>query len=118
MYNSLDKDKLCFDIETYFYLREFNYESLFLEIKFLFMESNPVQTQALWHSPNYLSQFFDESLKKGVQRFLKTCSESGFNRIYIQTNTRGFSFYHSDILLLKVTMADHMVNIKTTLNAL
>ena len=54
-YNSLDKDEISFDIYTYFYLREFDYESLLLETKFLFIESNPVQIQALWHTPNSIS---------------------------------------------------------------
>ena len=97
-YNSLDKDEISFDIYTYFYLREFDYESLLLETKFLFIESNPVQIQALWHTPNSISHIFDESTKEGVQNFVKACSESGFNRIYVETNSRGVSYYHSDIL--------------------
>ena len=97
-YNSLDKEEISFDIYTYFYLREFDYESLLLETKFLFIESNPVQIQALWHTPNSISHIFDESTKEGVQNFVKACSESGFNRIYVETNSRGVSYYHSDIL--------------------
>ena len=97
-YNSLDKEEITFDIFTYYYLREFDYQSLFLETKFLFIESNPVQIQAMWHTPNSLSHIFDESTKEGVQNFLKACSESGFNRIYLETNSRGVSYYHSEIL--------------------
>ena len=97
-YNSLDKDQISFDIYSYFYIKEFDYQSLFLQTKFLFLESHPVQIQAMWHTPNSLFHIFDESTKEGVQNFLKTCSESGFNRIYIETNSKGVSYYHSDIL--------------------
>ena len=70
-YNSINKEEISFDIESYFYLKEFDYESLFLETKFLFIETNPVQIQAMWHTPNSLSNKFDESSKEGVQKFLK-----------------------------------------------
>ena len=95
-YNSIDKSKIFYDIKSYFGLKIFDYESLILEIKFLFLESNPVQIQAMWHTPNSL---FDESNVKGVKQFLKTCSECGFNRIYLETNSVGTAYYHSDILI-------------------
>ncbi len=98
-FNSIDKSKIYFDIKSYFGLKIFDYESLILEIKFLFLESNPVQIQAMWHTPNSLSNRFDESNVKGVRQFLKTCSECGFNRIYLETNSVGTSYYHSDILI-------------------
>ena len=47
-YNSIDKDELNFDFQSYFTIKEFDYESIFLEIKYLFTEPNPVETQALW----------------------------------------------------------------------
>ena len=97
-YDSIDKEEISFDIKSYFYLKDFDYESLVLESKFLFIESNPVQVQAMWHTPNSLSNIFDESKKEGVQQFLKVCSECGFNRIYLETNSCGTSYYHSDIL--------------------
>ena len=53
----------------------------------------------MWHTPNSLSNRFDESNIKGVKQFLNTCSECGFNRIYLETNSVGTSYYHSDILL-------------------
>ena len=98
-FNSIDKNKISFDIKSYFDIKEFDYESLILEIKFLFLESNPVQIQAMWYYPNTLPKIFDESNVKGVRQFLKTYSECGFNRIYLNTNIAGTAFYHSDILL-------------------
>ena len=97
-YNTISKIDITFNIQSYFYLKSFDFDSLILEIKFLFIESNPVQIQAMWHTPNSLSSIFDESTKEGVQKFLKTCSECGFNRIYVETNSVGTSYYHSDIL--------------------
>jgi uncharacterized lipoprotein YddW (UPF0748 family) len=97
-YNIINKIDITFNIQSYFYFKYFDFDSLFLEIKFLFIESNPVQIQAMWHTPNSLSSIFDESTKEGVQKFLKTCSECGFNRIYVETNSVGTSYYHSDIL--------------------
>ena len=96
-FDSIDKEEISFDINSYFYLKDFDYESLVLQSKFLLIESNPVQVQAMWHTPNSL-YIFDESKKEGVQQFLKVCSECGFNRIYLETNSCGTSFYHSDIL--------------------
>ena len=97
-YNSINKEEISFDIKSYFYLKDFDYETLILESKFLFIESNPVQVQAMWHTPNSLSNIYDESKKEGVQKFLKACSDCGFNRIYLETNSCGISYYHSDIL--------------------
>ena len=97
-FNSINKDEISFGIKSYFNLRIFDYDSLFLDIKFLFIESNPVQIQAMWHTPNSMSNLFDESTKEGVQKLLKTCSECGFNRIYLETNSVGRAYYHSDIL--------------------
>ena len=101
-YNLINKNDITFNIKSYFYIKNFDFESLFLESKFLLIESNPVQIQAMWHTPNSLSNIFDESTKEGVQKFLKTCSECGFNRIYIETNSCGTSYYHSDILISHV----------------
>ena len=98
-YNLINKKDITFNIKSYFYIKNFDFDSLFLESKFLLIESNPVQIQAMWHTPNSLSNFFDESTKEGVIKFLKTCSECGFNRIYIETNSCGTSYYHSDILI-------------------
>ena len=98
-YNSLDKDEISFDIKSYYNLKNFDYESFILEVKFLFIESNPIHIQAMWHTPNSLSNLYDESTKEGVQKFLQACSDSGFNRIYLETNSCGTSFYHSDILI-------------------
>ena len=53
----------------------------------------------MWYYPNTLPKIFDESNVKGVRQFLKTYSECGFNRIYLNTNIAGTAFYHSDILL-------------------
>ena len=69
-----------------------------MQSKFLFIESKPVQIQAMWHTPNSLSNIFDESKKEGVQKFFFFFSECGFNRIYLETNSCGTSYYHSDIL--------------------
>jgi uncharacterized lipoprotein YddW (UPF0748 family) len=87
--------KVSFGISFFIFDSSF---SLFLDIKFLFIESNPVQIQAMWHTPNSMSNLFDESTKEGVQKLLKTCSECGFNRIYLETNSVGRAYYHSDIL--------------------
>ena len=59
-YDSIDKEKLSFDIKTYFYIKVFDFKSLFLQSKFLFNESNPVQIQTMLHTPNSLSNIFDE----------------------------------------------------------
>ena len=97
-YNSIDKDELNFDFQSYFTIKEFDYESIILEIKYLFIEPNPVETQALWHTPNLLFIYYDESKKEGVQKFLKDVSEAGFNRVYLETNEVGTSYYNSSIL--------------------
>lgn len=97
LYNSIDKELTTFDFKAYFSLKEVDYESLILQIKFLFIESHPVQVQAMWHTPGRLSDF-DESKKEGIISLLKTVAECGFNRIYIETNSRGTSYYKSSIL--------------------
>ena len=97
-YNSINKDELNFDIKTYFTLKEFDYESIIFSIKYLFIEPNPVETQSLWHTPNLVFNFYDESKKEGIQKFLKDVSESGFNRIYLESNEVGTAYYNSTIL--------------------
>ena len=97
LYNSINKELTTFDFNAYFSLKEVDYESLILQIKFLFIESHPVQVQAMWHTPGRLSTF-DESKKDGVVSLLKTVAACGFNRIYIETNSKGTSYYKSDIL--------------------
>ena len=80
------------------YKRIPDYESLYFEIKFLFIESNPVHIQSMWHTPNSYPYMFDETTEEGVKQFLKTSKECGFNRIYIETNSVGISYYNSKIL--------------------
>ena len=99
LYNSINKDITTFDFQAYFYLKEIDYESLILQIKYLFIESHPVQIQAMWHIPGTLSKYFDESNKDGVKSLLKTCADCGFNRIYVETNSKGTSYYNSNILI-------------------
>ena len=97
-YNSIDKEKINFSIKSYFTIKEFDYESIIFEIKYLFTEPNPVETQALWHIPNLIFNYYNESNKEGVIKFLKDVAETGFNRIYLETNEVGVSFYNSSIL--------------------
>ena len=98
-YNSINKDELNFTIKSYFDIKDFDYESIILEIKYLFIEPNPVETQALWHTPNLVFNFYDESKKEGILKFLQDVKETGFNRVYLETNSVGVSYYHSDILV-------------------
>ena len=98
-YNSLDKDKINFSIQSYYTLKEFDYESIILETKYLFTEPNPVETQSMWHEPNLLFNFYNESNKEGIQHFLKDVVETGFNRIYLETNNEGIAYYNSSILV-------------------
>ena len=95
IYNSLDKNNK-FSIKSYKQMTD--YESLYFEIKFLFIESNPVHIQSMWHTPNSYPYMFDETTEEGVKKFLKTSKECGFNRIYIETNSVGISYYNSKIL--------------------
>ena len=95
IYNSLDKNN-NFNIKSYMQMAD--YESLYFEIKFLFIESNPVHIQSMWHTPNSYPYMFDETIEEGVIKFLKTAKECGFNRIYIETNSVGISYYNSKIL--------------------
>jgi len=98
-YNSINKDELNFTIKSYFDIKDFDYESIIQEIKYLFIEPNPVETQALWHTPNLVFNFYDESKKEGILKFLQDVKETGFNRVYLETNSIGVSYYHSDILV-------------------
>ena len=98
-YNSINKDELNFTIKSYFDIKDFDYESIIQEIKYLFIEPNPVETQALWHTPNLVFNFYDESKKEGIIKFLQDVKETGFNRVYLETNSIGVSYYHSDILV-------------------
>ena len=98
-YNSINKDELNFTIKSYFDIKDFDYESIIQEIKYLFIEPNPVETQALWHTPNLVFNFYDESKKEGILKFLQDVKETGFNRVYLETNSVGVSYYHSDILV-------------------
>ena len=98
-YNSLDKDKINFSIQSYFTLKEFDYESIILETKYLITEPNPVETQSMWHEPNLVFNFYNESNKEGIIKFLKDVSETGFNRIYLETNNVGVAYYNSTILV-------------------
>ena len=95
IYNSLDKNKK-FDIKSYKEMKD--YESLFFEIKVLFIESNPVHIQSMWHTPNSYPYMFDETKEEGVIKFLKESKKCGFNRIYVETNSVGISYYKSSIL--------------------
>jgi len=95
IYNSLDINNK-FSIKSYYQMTD--YESLYFEIKFLFIESNPVHIQSMWHTPNSYPYMFDETTEEGVKKFLKTSKECGFNRIYIETNSVGISYYNSKIL--------------------
>ena len=98
-YNAIDKDTIDFSIQSYFTIKEFDYESIILEIKYLFTEPNPVEIQSLWHEPNLVINFYNESNKEGILKFLKDVSETGFNRIYLETNQVGVAYYNSSILL-------------------
>ena len=98
-YNSLNKEGLSFNIKSYFDFKIFDYESLILQIKFLFLETNPIQIQAIWHNPYSLFNIYDETKKEGIQNFLKACSEFGFNRIYLGVNHAGIARYNSNILI-------------------
>ena len=97
-YNSIDKEEINFSVQSYFTIKEFDYESIILETKYLFIEPNPVETQALWHTPNLVFNYYNESNKEGIKKFLKDVAETGFNRIYLETNEVGTSYYHSSIL--------------------
>ena len=94
IYNSININNFSFKS----YKEMEDYESLYFEIKMLFIESNPVHIQSLWHTPNSYSYMFDESTEEGVIKFLRTSKECGFNRIYIETNSVGISYYNSRIL--------------------
>ena len=95
IYNSIN-DKNTFNVKAYKQMDD--YESLYFEIKFLFIESNPVHIQSMWHTPNSYPYMFDETTEEGVKKFLKASKECGFNRIYIETNSVGISYYNSKIL--------------------
>ena len=95
IYNSLEINNK-FSIKSYKQIPD--YESLYFEIKFLFIESNPVHIQSMWHTPNSYPYMFDETTEEGVKEFLKASKECGFNRIYIETNSVGISYYNSKIL--------------------
>ena len=97
-YNSIDKENINFSVKSYFTIKEFDYESIILETKYLFIEPNPVETQALWHTPNLVFNYYNESNKEGIIKFLKDVAETGFNRIYLETNEVGTSYYNSSIL--------------------
>ena len=97
IYNCIDSNS-PFNIQTYKYLKEVVSESLIIQTQFLLIEKYPVQIQSMWHTPNIMSNFYDESTIEGVQKFLKDYSEMGFNRIYLETNSVGTANYHSDIL--------------------
>ena len=79
-YNSINKDELNFDIKTYFTLKEFDYESIIFSIKYLFIEPNPVETQSLWHTPNLVFNFYDESKKEERRnsKIFKRCLRKWF----------------------------------------
>ena len=98
-YNSINKDEINFSIKSYFTIKEFDYESIILETKYLFTEPNPVETQALWHTPNLVFNFYNESNKEGVLKFLKDVKETGYNRVYIETNSVGTAYYNSKVLV-------------------
>jgi len=95
IYNSININNQ-FSIKSYKEMKD--YELLYFEIKFLFIESNPVHIQSMWHTPNSYPYMFDETTEEGVIKFLKTSKECGFNRIYIETNSVGISYYNSKIL--------------------
>ena len=95
LYNSIDINNK-FQIKSYKLMED--YESLYFEIKFLFIESNPVHIQSMWHTPNSYPYMFDETTEEGVKKFLQTSKECGFNKIYIETNSVGIAYYKSKIL--------------------
>ena len=95
LYNSIDINNK-FNIKSYKLMED--YESLYFEIKFLFIESNPVHIQSMWHTPNSYPYMFDETTEEGVKKFLQASKECGFNKIYIETNSVGIAYYKSKIL--------------------
>ena len=95
LYNSLDQNSQ-FNFNSYKQLPD--YESLYFEIKFLFIETNPVHIQSMWHTPNSYPYMFDETTEEGVKKFLAASKECGFNRIYLETNSVGIAYYNSKIL--------------------
>jgi hypothetical protein len=72
-------------------------EGLLLDVDFLLVEVNPVETKAYWHYPLKNTNFPEENLVD-VQNLLDKVKEMGFNKIYLNTNFNGKSIYKSNYL--------------------
>lgn len=89
-------------IEKYEYRKFADGRGFLLDVDFLLIEGVPVQVRSFWHYPTYSSAYPERNVND-IQRLLDMVAESGFNRIYLNTNFGGYAVYQSDYLMLRKT---------------
>jgi uncharacterized lipoprotein YddW (UPF0748 family) len=73
-----------------------------LNVDFLLVEGVPVQVKSFWHYPLRSGSYAEASLQE-VQILLDQIQETGFNRVYLNTNFGGYSIYKSEYLIQKLS---------------
>ena len=73
-----------------------------LDVEFLLVEVAPVTVKSFWHYPLRAGSFSENNLQ-AVQSFLDELADTGYNRVYLNTNFNGSSIYQSSILTQRLT---------------